>query len=76
VLCSSPVTAELNLSQSRIDIHDYSRSEKVFVYHDGKSVLPGEIIKIGACVLNTGQAVPEHAAGGNFRLINWQINVK
>lgn len=76
VLCSAPVTAELNLSEPRIDIHDYSSSEKVFVYHDGKSVLPGEITKIVAGVFKTGRTVPEHAAGGNFRLINWKINVK
>lgn len=63
VLLLQSVFAQMSLSPREIDVKDFSHSQKVFVTHDGKPVLPGEITRIVSGVLKTGNAVPEKAKG-------------
>jgi hypothetical protein len=64
VLLSTQVFAELRLDPEKIEMKDVNRSEKVFVFHDGKSVLPSEITKITTGVFKFRDDVPESARGG------------
>lgn len=63
ILYSLSVSAQLTLSPKEIDVRDITRSEKVFITHDGQPVMAGEIKKIVSGVYKTGDAVPERVAG-------------
>ncbi len=63
VIFTSSVFAELTLSPASVELKNPTDSAKVSVQHDGKPVLPGEITKVVAGVLKTGEAVPDTARG-------------
>lgn len=63
VLLLPSVFAQLSLSPREIVVKDFSHSQKVFVTHDEKPVLPGEITSIVSGIFKTGNQVPEKAKG-------------
>lgn len=63
-LCARPVAADLALDPAVIELHDVSQAGMVTVLYDGEPVSRADIRKVTAGVFKTGNAVPEHKAGG------------
>lgn len=63
ILFSSSVFPQVILSPPEIDVKNLSESEKIFVTHDGKPILPTEITKIVIGVYKTGKEVFDPASG-------------